>query len=217
VPGAGAAIALLTVVVALNMGGPNSDPPIIDETEHYVDTDDSQELIQQPVYNPPPVIAAKIKVPPTVRPKPAPSAKPVPVTPTGGMNLAKGKPATASSTEKDRKPAMGADGNSSTRWCAVDGNANHWWQVDLGKVEKLGSCHIRWEFNGRLYKYRIEGSTDNKNWKTLVDYSGNKNDKKQLQKHNLGGQSARYIRIKPTALPSGSWFTFFEFEVFGAK
>ena len=32
-----------------------------------------------------------------------------------------------------------------TRWCADDGEAGHWWRVDLGKPEDLTGCRILWE------------------------------------------------------------------------
>jgi type 1 glutamine amidotransferase len=46
------------------------------------------------------------------------------------INLALGKPATASSTQGDEHAADKAvDGNPATRWCASDGSVPQWWQL----------------------------------------------------------------------------------------
>ena len=136
------------------------------------------------------------------------------------VNLAKGKPATASTVQKDasvhHKPENAVDENPSTRWCAHNAEANQWWQVDLQKPEAITGCRILWEHNGKKYDYKIEGSADGKEWKTLVDKSNN-DLRAQEQEHKFTADGIRYVRIHVSGLQQGSWASFFEFEVFGKE
>src|SRR3954467_8566926 len=44
-------------------------------------------------------------------------------------NIAQGKTASADSAQTANPAASGNDGSTTTRWCAADGNLNHWWKV----------------------------------------------------------------------------------------
>lgn len=68
--------------------------------------------------------------------------------PQPGGNLARGKAASATSTESSKyPPSNGNDGSSSTRWtsriCATLGT--EWWWVDLGSQQTLNRIVINWE------------------------------------------------------------------------
>jgi hypothetical protein len=52
-------------------------------------------------------------------------------------NLALNQPAGADSQLAAYPASYGNDGDTLTRWSAADGNANHWWQVDLGALCNL--------------------------------------------------------------------------------
>ncbi|WP_162136216.1 DUF7133 domain-containing protein [Zavarzinella formosa] len=132
-------------------------------------------------------------------------------------NLAKGKPATASSSQDEsRNAAKGNDGDPESRWCANGAAANQWWQVDLGKPEDITGCRVVWEKDEANYRYKIEGSEDAKTWKPLVDQTkGNLTE--QTQTHQFSANGLRYVRITITSLPSGCWASFHEFEVLGKK
>ncbi len=131
-------------------------------------------------------------------------------------NLALNKTATASSSQSGREPRYGNDGNTSTRWCAVNGNTGQWWKVDLGQNYSVSGAEVMWEFSGRLYKYRIEVSTDNTNWTTVVDMTNNTSNTAQTQSHSFSARTARYVRITVTGLPTRTWASFWEFRVFGS-
>src|SRR4051794_14416348 len=74
-------------------------------------------------------------------------------------NLALGKTATADASQNDSvDPSKGNDGDPETRWCPPDGETGHWWRVDLGKPETLTGARVRWEFDGKTYRYKLEGS-----------------------------------------------------------
>jgi putative membrane-bound dehydrogenase-like protein len=154
---------------------------------------------------------------------------PTPATPKGNkqtkkvklpVNLAKGKTATASTHQQDSQvnhlPGNAVDENLSTRWCARNAEANQWWQVDLGKPEDITGCRIVWEFDNAKYDYKIEGSADGKEWKTLVDKSNN-DIRSQEQEHKFAADGVRYVKISVTGLDDGRWCSFFEFEVHGKE
>ena len=128
-------------------------------------------------------------------------------------NIALNKTATADSSQSGREPAYGNDGSTTTRWCAANGNTGHWWKVDLGASYSLSGSEVMWEFSGRVYKYKVEVSTDNVNWALVVDKTNNTSTA-QTQRDNFTA-TARYVRITVTGLQSSTWASFWEFRVFG--
>lgn len=128
------------------------------------------------------------------------------------------KTATADSEEssKSNTADKGNDGDASTRWCANDGNTNHWWKVDLGELYDVAGTEIMWEFDGRIYGYRIQVSDDNSNWNTVVDKTNNQSIE-QTQQDIFEAESVRYVRIVVTGLPSSTWASFCEFKVFASS
>lgn len=54
---------------------------------------------------------------------------------------------------------------------------NEWWQVDLGKSEKISNIRIHWEKQDAAYQYKVESSLDQKQWTTVVDSSANNKNK----------------------------------------
>ena len=142
-------------------------------------------------------------------------------TPAGGTtkvleDLARGKKATASSSQDESKgPEFAVDGDPDSRWCA-DGDApNQWLQVDLGRPETLSGCKIVWEFDGN-YRYRVEGSADGKTWQTLSDQTRTA-DREAERTHKFAAKDIRHVRLTTTALDDGQWASLFTFEVHGTK
>ena len=70
-----------------------------------------------------------------------------------------------------------------------------------------------WEFAGRVYKYKVETSTDNVNWILRVDKTNNTSTA-QIQTTPFTA-AARYVRITVTGVESTCYASFFEFRVFG--
>ena len=130
-------------------------------------------------------------------------------------NIALKKTAGSDSQEssKGNTADKGNDGDISTRWCANDGNVNHWWKVDLGAVYQIVGTEVTWEFDGRTYNYVVQVSTDNSPWANVVDKTNNSGTA-QTQQDLFSPVSARYVRIIVTGLPSGTWASFWEFKVF---
>jgi len=132
-------------------------------------------------------------------------------------NLARGKPATAStSQDADRRPGAAVDGDPETRWCPEDDHVGHWWQVDLGKPQNLTGCRIAWELDGVPYRYKVEGSADGKAWKPLTDQSAS-TDTHQERTHRFDAKGIRHVRLTGTGLQPGAWSSFYEFEALGTK
>ncbi|MDR2982610.1 MAG: DUF6067 family protein [Puniceicoccales bacterium] len=82
---------------------------------------------------------------------------------------------TASGTYGKQKPELAVDGDfekQDKHWACE--NLPVWLQVDMEAIKTLSSIRI-WPYwaDGRIYKFKIEGSSDGKNWNTLVDQSGN--------------------------------------------
>jgi alpha-L-fucosidase len=143
---------------------------------------------------------------------------PEPVTPplgsTQGTNIALNKTASADSQQAANTAAMANDGNIATRWCASDSGLNHWWKVDLGQNYNISGSQVMWELNGKVYKYKVEVSTDNTNWTTKIDKTNNTSTQ-QTQSDNFTA-IARYVRITVTGLDAAVWASMNEFRVFGS-
>lgn len=129
-------------------------------------------------------------------------------------NLALKKPSKASASQEGHAAADGNDGNEETRWCAPDGKPGYTWEVDFGKADDVTGGRILWESDKKHYKYKLEGSADGKDWKTLSDQSSGIVD---TQEHILKfeAQGIRHVRL--TFLGSGedAWASFWELEIHG--
>ncbi len=129
-------------------------------------------------------------------------------------DIAVGKTATASSEEssKGNTAAKAVDGSTTTRWCANNGNTGNWLKVDLGATKSLTGARIAWELDATNYRYRVEGSTDNSTWTTLVDRTDTTSTS-QVQTVVLSAQ-ARYVRVTVTGLPTGVWASIRNLELY---
>jgi beta-galactosidase len=127
-------------------------------------------------------------------------------------DIAIGKTSTSDSEQSWNPTSAGNDGNNGTRWCANDGNAGHWWKVDLGSNHSITGTEIIWEHTN-AYQYKIETSSDNSTWKLSVNKTGNQSSA-QIMDDNFS-DLVRYIRITITGgVNSSNWASFFEFRVF---
>ena len=130
------------------------------------------------------------------------------------QNIALGKKATSDSEENNNFALNATDGSTSTRWCAKDGNAGHWLEIDLGSNLNLTGSEIMWEKSNEFYLYRIETSTDNVTWTTVVDKTITNSNKLQIQPDSFTS-TARYIRVTITGgVNPPVWASLFEFRVF---
>ncbi|WP_406128407.1 discoidin domain-containing protein [Streptomyces canus] len=110
------------------------------------------------------------------------------------VDLAKGKTATASSSESNPftsyQPGRAVDGDDASRW-ASDWSDDQWWQVDLGSTNRVSKVTLDWE---QAYgkSYRIELSTDGANWQTVWSTTSGDGG---LDTAKFTGTPARYVRV----------------------
>jgi len=132
--------------------------------------------------------------------------------PTKG-NVAFGKGTSASSEEsgKNNFAAKAVDGDLKTRWCANGPAKNEWWQVDLKEPTHIRNLRIHWEFVNAAYQYKIEGSADNENWKTLVDQSQN-SKRSPYNQHQVDAPDTRYLKVTFFGSSRNTFGSFWEFE-----
>ncbi|MFJ9588402.1 galactose-binding domain-containing protein [Streptomyces acidicola] len=111
-----------------------------------------------------------------------------------GVNLAKGRSATASSSESNPftsyAPGRAVDGDPGTRW-ASDWSDDQWLRIDLGSTQTVQRVTLDWE---RAYgkSYRVELSTDGTSWRTAWSTASGDGG---LDTARFGAIPARYVRV----------------------
>lgn len=135
------------------------------------------------------------------------------VPPVDGTNIARGKPATASSFQPGSgdcpcTAANAVDGNNSTRW-ASDWSDPQWLQVDLGSTTAFKHVQLNWE-TSYAKTYTIQTSDDGQNWKTVHEVSGGDGG---VDDFDVNG-SGRYVRVNGTQRGTGYGYSLYEFGVY---
>ncbi|MDR1864332.1 MAG: family 43 glycosylhydrolase [Bacteroidales bacterium] len=121
-------------------------------------------------------------------------------------------------------PQNAVDEEIRTRWSAATGDQGEWFSVDLGETCDVYALQINFADEGAqlfgraagiYYQYKIDQSTDGKNWTVLVDKS---RDTIRDAPHEYIQLSqpvkAQYLRITNFRVPSGK-FSLSDFRVFG--
>ena len=113
-------------------------------------------------------------------------------------NLFAGAKVTASGHYGNDRPELAVDGQASNagKYWGCEG-IPVWLQIDMGKPRALSALHVwpYWE-GGRIYKYKIEGSEDGKNWKMLADQSSNSiAATSEGVPFKFNPQTVRYVKI----------------------
>ncbi|MFI7340875.1 discoidin domain-containing protein [Streptomyces sp. NPDC050085] len=123
-------------------------------------------------------------------------------------NAAKGRPATASSTENGGTPASAAfDGDTGTRWSSAASDPQ-WVQVDLGSSQSICKVDLNWEA-AYAKAFKIQASADGQNWTTLKDVTGATGG---TTSYDVSG-SGRYLRIYGTTRATGYGYSLWEVAV----
>ena len=129
-----------------------------------------------------------------------------------GSNIAVGVPASADSQQASQPASSGNDGDATTYWCAADGNAGHWWQIDLQTYSNLTGVGINFGVS-KYYQYTVAVSRNGTNWHQVVDQARNMNTD-PYQYDSFNAQAERYVRITITGMQAGQWACFAEFKVY---
>jgi hypothetical protein len=141
----------------------------------------------------------------------------------GWMLLSLNKPATASSSLEGHAPSMAVDEDVRDWWAAASGNAGEWLQVDLGRVQKVMAVQVNHAdegstalgISGKPYLYRVEGSTDGKNWRMLVDRGQQGREAPHEYVQLERSADVRYVRITNVRTPNGAKFSLSGLRIFG--
>ncbi|MBK0380832.1 discoidin domain-containing protein [Mucilaginibacter segetis] len=126
-------------------------------------------------------------------------------------NLAKGKPAFASSTTNG-EPSLVTDGNSGSRW-ASNSDDNEWIYIDLETEQTVNGVKLNWE-EAFGKEFKIQVSDDAKQWKDV--YSGSEGHV-GVQQIIFDEVKARYVRMLGQKRGSGWGYSLWDFEVYGGQ
>lgn len=130
-------------------------------------------------------------------------------------NICTGKETTVSSFEVGNVGPNAVDGDSTTRWVAVDGSYPQSITVDLGELYHIGNLTLQWDTKGgnRHYMYYVEVSEDGTSFTEVLDKRDNTTMGTITDGLNLA--TARYIRITATGCNVAGWATLFEIQADG--
>jgi xylan 1,4-beta-xylosidase len=144
---------------------------------------------------------------------------------TGWMLLNYNKPVRVSSTLGGFAPNYAVDENIRTYWSAATGHAGEWIETDLGRESEVRAIQINYgdqdvdtSFLGKIpglyHQYRIWQSTDQVDWKILVDKSQNKTDVPHEYIELEQPTQTRFLKIENIHMPTGR-FAISGLRVFG--
>jgi hypothetical protein len=139
-------------------------------------------------------------------------AAPPSVVEEGTVNLASGRPATASSTYYGFPASNTTDGNLSSRWSSQF-SSNEWIHVDLGTSSTIQRVVLTWEA-AYARSYRIQVSSDAANWSDV--YSTSTGDGGTDDITLASAATGRYVRMLGLQRATVYGYSLFEFGVYGA-
>ena len=132
-------------------------------------------------------------------------------------NLARGKAATASSTENANFLGAGAafDGNASTRWASLAADPQ-WVQVDLGSVQSICGVTLQWEAAyAKAFAIQVSNNpSDATGWTTVYATTTATGGTQTITLTTAA--TGQYVRMRGTQRPGSYGYSLFEFRVFGA-
>lgn len=130
-------------------------------------------------------------------------------------NLCLNKPVTVSSSEAGNDGKNAVDGNSATKWTAVNGTYPQSIVIDLGKAYNLGDLTLDWDIRSgaRYYRYIVQASEDGKDYTEVINRRDNTESKQMTESMQL--IPARYIRVEVTGCNQAGWATLFEVRADG--
>jgi hypothetical protein len=130
-----------------------------------------------------------------------------------GVNVARGKPTTASSYQQvgdgaPFPPSNAVDGDAGTRW-ATDWSDPQWLRVDLGAVTTFHHVQLVWEgAYGRAYEIQV--SDDGAGWRSV---HGTTTGNGGVDSIDVTA-TARYVRLHATQRGTGWGYSLYELGVY---
>ncbi|HXG76564.1 MAG TPA: PQQ-dependent sugar dehydrogenase, partial [Gaiellaceae bacterium] len=126
-------------------------------------------------------------------------------------DLARGRPASASSSEGAAYlPGNAVDGDSFTRWSSAFSDSQ-WWQVDLGSVRSVSEVRLNWE-TAYASRYQILTSQDGQSFTLAAEQQATSPGWLSTVFPERG---ARYVRVLGLTRATPWGFSFWDAEVFG--
>lgn len=129
------------------------------------------------------------------------------------QTFGRNNPAFASSQSGKHSAGLAADGNTDTFWQAAGEDDSPWWMLDTEKGLTLRSINVRFP-KAAVYRYAIEVSDDNKEWKMVLDKRNAVTESQKVNKEFAVREAStgRFIRI---SFAGGSVAAISEVEVSG--
>lgn len=127
-------------------------------------------------------------------------------------NIALNKSATSSSVTGGNTASLAVDGNAGTRWESAQGSDPQWISIDLGGSYNISGVKLNWE-TAAAKDYKIQVSTDNKNWIDAYTKTGGTGGVENITFNSTA--TGRYIRMLGTARTTQYGYSLWEFEVYG--
>jgi hypothetical protein len=132
-------------------------------------------------------------------------------TPVVAADLARGRPATASSIEASTLgPERAVDGRRDTRWSSAYQNYQ-WWQVDLGTTRSVDTVAVDWE-TAYASSYKIQLSADGV---SFTDEASVSSASAGLKVTTFAARNARYVRVYGLIRATPWGFSIWEVNVYG--
>ncbi len=127
------------------------------------------------------------------------------------VNVARGKPATASSIESNSRSAgMAVDGNNNTRW-ASRATDSQWLTIDLGSAHQINRVKITWD-SVYARRYLLQTSSNGQQWTTIFTENAGNGAVDDVYVNGVG----RYLRMQGVARSATrSGYSIRELEIYG--
>lgn len=141
----------------------------------------------------------------------------------GWMLLSYKKPVEVSSELPGHPASYASDEEIRTYWSAKTGDKGEWIVMDLKKLCTINAIQINYAENetklfgrnpGIFYRYKLEYSSDKKDWKVLADKTNNQTDAPHDYIELTTPIMARYVRLTNDHVPGGT-FALADLRVFG--
>ncbi len=130
-------------------------------------------------------------------------------------NLCTKKKVEVSSFEIGNYAKNAVDGDSTTRWVAMDASYPQTITIDMEEVFFVGDLTLEWDTKGgnRTYQYYVEVSEDGKTYTEVIDRRNNTTMGKIVE--SLKHVKARYIKVTAVGCNVNGWATLFEVKADG--
>ena len=178
-------------------------------------TDDQGE---QSVSSPVTITAAPSPAPPPKPPEIPPPTIPPPLPPDNqppadGVEKARDRPASASSSENAPwfQPQLANDGDPETRWSSLFAD-NEWWQVDLGSARKVNAVKVNFHVWAWPKTYTVALSSDGSSWTPVASHSLSSSG---VSWSTFSVRTARYVRVTGLTRGTPNGISINEAKVYG--